>query len=138
MHALWIVLLAGAAVPVVVQLYLWLIVPWKIRSKGALALHPGWEATDAEKMTPEMREFIGTAVLGFNEEGFEVVSNLSPREKAYDAESFQVVLVNRTANDVAVLIAVKMKGSRSLVSVVRSEFADGTTLPTAACSLLGV
>jgi hypothetical protein len=129
-------LLAG---PLVLALVLrWVVVPIRMRSRQKMAVRPTYELTRAEQLTPEMQQFIGTAVRQFAAEGFEVAANLHQPDGVTNARgvatvrSIQVLLVNRATNDTAQIYIASAVTHRGMVLGVRSEFADGTRLSTGA------
>jgi hypothetical protein len=64
----------GLGLPVALNLVLkWIVVPIRLKGKGAMAISPRREPTLPEKLSPEMREFLGQMVREFRDEGFETV-----------------------------------------------------------------
>ena len=89
----------------------WVVAPIRIRSRQRMAVRPTYELTRAEQLTPEMQQFIGTAVRQFDVDGFKVAANVHQPDGVTDARgvptvrAVQVLLVNRATNDTAVIIA---------------------------------
>lgn len=134
----WLTLAAAAALFCLVNLILlvlkFIVVPVRLHNRRRIHRKPSYEPTDVEHMTPETRDFMGRLVRDLVTEGFEVAANLTqvPDKDGYEfaARPVQALLVHRGTGDLAVVIAVVTKFTRSLVAAVRSEFADGTSVST--------
>ena len=110
-HAGWIILAAVFGIPALAILFRFVgpIVGCDDRcgSGPGLRIIPERRETRLEDLSPEMQEFVGSAVGQFREEGFEVAAN-AVEEGAYlpGHQSLKVILLNRRIGDTAVIVAI--------------------------------
>lgn len=97
-----------------------------------------WEPTTPEHLTPEMQEFIGSAVAGFRQIGFEVVLNARrPGGATGVLDAHQLLLLNRSTNDLATVVIVRTKATRTMVLALMSVFKDGRRINTGSRQQIG-
>jgi hypothetical protein len=116
----------------------WLIAPIKMKRTQRLSARPAWEPTTPDHLTPEMQEFIASAVTGFRQIGFEVVLNARrPGGATHVLDSHQLLFINRTTNDLATALVVRTATTRSMVLALISVFKDGRRIVTSSRQQLG-
>lgn len=123
-------IVAFFSIPVLIYLYLYLIAPLLLLRKNPIRIDRPLEPTDAESLTPEMRDFLGQAIAGLSAQGFAVEANVQSNELIEGFQSFQVLLVNRGAGDVVTLMAWKNNAVRLLSTLISTEFAGGPVIQT--------
>jgi hypothetical protein len=124
---IWVIA-ALCALPLVLNIlirFVW--APIKIHGSQTLAAKPAWQPVDPATLTPEMREFFDSVGGRLRGLGFEEATFLGhPGNAVPGIHSAQLLLINRTTDDLAVLIATHGKSNRSLVYGFRTDFADGS------------
>ena len=130
----FIVLGVLVALPLLLNLFIrYVYMPLHLWRTQRMARQPQWRETRVDELTPEALDFTGAAVRGFVTEGFEAANNLTISGAVHGVNlSVQVLLVDRRSNDMATVIATLAGSIRSMLLAVRSEFADGTYIVTAA------
>src|SRR4051812_3412810 len=88
---------------VFVQVMKWLVSPIIVHHRHRIAVHPKWEQTRDEQLTPEMRQFISAAVGQFVAEGFAVVANVHQTDGVPGVRAVQVMLAHPASGDRAIL-----------------------------------
>lgn len=132
-----VIFLCILIVPVLfVQIMKWVVAPIILHHKQRIAVHPRWEQTRDEQLTPEMRDFISAAVGQFRSEGFTVVANVHQTKGVQGIRAVQILMTD-AAGDRVVILATLSATTRTLALAVRSEFADGTQLTSSASPSAG-
>jgi hypothetical protein len=130
-----IVLIILLGVPVAIFLLLsgfnWLIVPLILKRRHRQAAKPTYSHVTPGQLTPEARDFLGSIIHEFAAEGFGVAANVCQEKAVKGITSTSTLLVNRLSGDVANVITTRGDKVRGLVFVIRSHFADGTSVQTA-------
>jgi hypothetical protein len=105
----------GLGLPLAINfVFKWIVIPIRLKEKSPIAIAPRREPTLPEKLSPEMRQFLGQKVREFRDEGFETVANNSTPTAVVGVDAIEVLLVNRERNEIAVLIVTWTKTTRSL------------------------
>lgn len=128
----WLYVIAIAFAPATLILAWTLIrAMFKLRRTHVIKGQRQWEPTTAERLSPEMLEFVRQTVEGFRQIGFEVVLNARQPEGATGVlDAHRVLLVNRKTNDLALALLVRGKTARSLLLAVVSVFFDERRIVT--------
>jgi hypothetical protein len=134
---LWVWLIVTAcllAFPLVLKgVLLYVVGPIVIHQRQTLAIKPRFQETRLEDLTPEMQDFLSEILGQFIAEGFEVGANVYHPNATNNTKSSQVLLVDRARGDMASLIMVaSAPGIRSFTQVLRTRFADGRSIVSAA------
>lgn len=108
----------------------YVVAPLWVRASQTIVIRPNWVATDVGQLSWEVQEFISARVQQFHALGFEFRCNVHSAGAVPGVQGFQVLLVNPTTGDIAVLIIASAALHRSMIFVIRSEFADGTWIAT--------
>jgi len=115
------------------------VAPIVVYFTQSIAQRPNWRQTELDQLSPAMVEYLGQVVREFQEQGFEVVENLHGGGATPGVQGFQALLVNRSTNDLAVIIMTRAAVVRSaLTFAIRSEFSDGTKIATGASQSPGI
>ena len=101
-----------------------------------------WDQTSADLLTPELREFLGRAVLGFRNAGYEVLANLrrvdEPAGEKLKTNHWVVPMLDPKTSDRAWIAMTTGESVRFLSFGVFSEFVDEFYLTTSNRPLAGL
>ena len=114
-----------------VQVVKWIVAPLLVRMRGTMSLLPAHRPAQSEHLTPELRDYIAAIISQFEVVGFERVAQLYHDKEMPDVTAIEALLVNRTTRDTGRIVACHAKLKRTLVYVISSGFADGTSIVTA-------
>lgn len=112
----------------------WIALPIAEHRSRRYPLTPEWEETTADQLTPELREFLGRAVVGFREAGFEVLANVRRKDESEGGKlktsQWVVPMVHPVTGDLGSIAMVTNRYVRLLSFQVASEFSDGFRMVT--------
>jgi hypothetical protein len=135
----WIVVVALLALPLAIKWFAkWILAPIIIHRRQTMAMRPEPRFAGPDVLTPEIAELTAELVGQFEAEGFQFAANVYHANAVPGVRAVQVILVNRAANDIAVVIGTAGAKTRSLVFAVRSEFADGMSVATGSNLGIGI
>ena len=105
MTKVWIFLaVVSLALPFLLKVILQAVIaPIRIRHNQTMSARFDYEETRAEILTPEFQDFIGRTIRQFSDLGFAVAANVSRAGVVTGHSAIQILLVNRTTNDVAIV-----------------------------------
>ena len=136
-YFIWIV--AIALVPLVLNVFIRFIwAPIKVHGSQTLALKPPSQPVDVSKLSPEMREFIRSITDRLREVGFENLGLFGHTGAVPGVKSAEAILVNRSTQDIAVVIVTQSGSTRGLVYAIRTDFSDGSRISTGVNPGIGI
>jgi len=139
MTTVWLLLAFSISLPVLITIFLQgVLTPIRIRRNQTMAADITYVETQAEILTPEFQDFIGRAVRQFNDHGFVVAANVHRAGVTAGLSVVQILLVNRSTNDVAIIAIIFATVTRSMLFGIRSCFADGKRIVTANIRKIGI
>jgi hypothetical protein len=101
----WIVVVGLLALPLAIKWFVkWILAPIIIHRRQTIAMRPDNRIAGPETLTPEMAELTAELVRQFNAEGFEFAANTYHANAVPGVQAVQIMLVNRSTNDIAVVI----------------------------------
>ena len=139
----WIVVVGLLALPLAIKWFVkWILAPIIIHRRQTIAMRPDNRIAGPETLTPEIAELTAALVSQFKAEGFEFAANTYHANAVPGVRAVQIMLVNRSTSDIAVVIGTiahaRASKRRALVFAVRSEFADGTSISTGSSRNIGI